>query len=172
MGEWKVAPFRRTMLVLRASPLDSRRVTGVRRGLEDMLKCGVDESLWGSTGAGHCPLVSYLCDDGKQGYGNRGGGESQRAWDTECSVVPACAWTWGGGIGQSGEKGRKAASTSTPSKRETRQETGTDRRNWCDIRLLCSGARTGGKPRARCSMRLRDGSRLGQSAALVVSTRA
>lgn len=94
-------------------------------------------------------------------------------------VVPACAWTWGGGIGQSGEKGRKAASTSTPSKRErereTRQETGTDRRNWCDIRLRCSRAHwwesESSMLEARCGSGM-DGSRLGQSAALGVSTRA
>lgn len=81
-------------------------------------------------------------------------------------VVPACAWTWGRGIGQSGEKGRKAASTLTPSKRETRQETGET-----GVTYVCAvRERTGGKPRARWSMV--DGSRLGQSAALEVSTRA
>ena len=37
VGEWKVAPFLRTMLVLMLRPLELERVTGVLRGLEDMV---------------------------------------------------------------------------------------------------------------------------------------
>lgn len=45
VGEWKVAPFRRTMLVLRGAT--DWRVTTVLRGLDDMIvpgECGVDPS--------------------------------------------------------------------------------------------------------------------------------
>jgi hypothetical protein len=47
VGEWNVAPFLRTMLVLRVRALDSERVTGVLRGLDDMFagECGVDSGL-------------------------------------------------------------------------------------------------------------------------------
>jgi hypothetical protein len=37
VGEWKVAPFLRTMLVLIVKTLESGRVTGVLRGLDDMV---------------------------------------------------------------------------------------------------------------------------------------
>jgi hypothetical protein len=66
MGEWKVAPFLRTMLVLRVSDLASERVTGVLRGLEDMvagrmrggLRSTATKSGW-ETVSGR--RVSYLC---------------------------------------------------------------------------------------------------------------
>lgn len=78
-------------------------------------------------------------------------------------------------IGREGEESSIDIDTIQERERETRQETGTDRRNWCDIRLRCSRAHwwesESSMPEARCGSRM-DGSRLGQSAALGVSTRA
>jgi len=52
VGEWKVAPFLRTMLVLRVKALVSGRVTSVLRGLEDMFagKCGVHPRVYDKVG--------------------------------------------------------------------------------------------------------------------------
>ena len=66
MGEWKVAPFRRTMLVLRVRALESGQVAGVLRGLGDMFagESGVGPGLdeeWGAGYYGQSPSQLSKC---------------------------------------------------------------------------------------------------------------
>jgi hypothetical protein len=61
VGEWKVAPFLRAMLVLRVRVLDSERVTVVLRGLDMFAgECGGTQAFSRKAGRKLCQVLMLV----------------------------------------------------------------------------------------------------------------